>query len=118
MSLEQVKQFYQMVTTDEAVRMRLNGINEQVAGQALDAESIKEFAEKWILPIAAEYGVPFTYEELKEYNETLKNPQGDLSMEELDSVAGGVGAGGGICFFVGLAIGIEAGDAFCVIFGL
>lgn len=118
MSLENIKQFYQLATTDDALRQKLNEINTHVAKESVKPENLKALTEQWVLPIATEYGVPFTYDELMGYNETLKTQQGELSPEELETVAGGIGGGFAVCFIVGSGVYVDFLDALCFFVGI
>lgn len=110
MSMENVKKFYQAVATDESLRVRLSALNKQYDGEALDEEKKAALVEKLVLPIAAEKGLDFTMEDLRQYNENInkRSEDGELSSDELDAVAGGLKIGG-ICFIIGLGGVIAVG---------
>lgn len=118
MSLENVKSFYDLAVKQEEVRSKLNKISSQEAGQTIDVKQAEELAIQFVLPLAAEYGLPFTLEDLHQFNETMKQSSapGELSAEELEAVAGGVTGGVGWCFIVGLAGLVDVGS-FCVFIG-
>lgn len=120
MSIENVKQFYQLAVTDQELRQELTRLSEQAGVQAIDKSKAESMIEQLVIPIATQRGLPFTIDDLQQYNQELKKAQasGELSAEELDSVAGGVGVGGGACFFIGLAGAIDIGDAFCFFIGI
>ena len=82
-------------------------------------------AEAIILPLAQEVGLPFTLDELKEYEqEQLKGL--NLSEDELEQVAGGVPKntnsrnGVNACAYIGVGFGRTKKDgktAFCLLLG-
>jgi isocitrate dehydrogenase len=119
MSKENVRKFYQAVATDEGLRMRLHELNKQHQDEAIDEEKKTALMEKLVLPIAAETGLAFTMEELRQYNEEMSqaNVNGELSSDELDAISGGAGVGFGVCFGPGACIALEIGAA-CFIVGI
>ena len=120
MSIENVKQFYQMVISEEDLRQKLAELGGRMGARDLDQVKAERMVEQYIIPLAAERGLPFTVGDFQQFNKELKDAKGsgELSAEELDSVAGGVGPGGGFCIGVGFAFAVEIGDAFCFIVGL
>lgn len=82
MSLENVVRFEDLLRTDEALQAKL-----REAKEAFDAEGADERAifDALIAPLAAEVGLPFTYEEGKSF--TVDRVE--LSDEELEAVSGG-----------------------------
>ncbi|SFG13340.1 Nitrogen fixation protein of unknown function [Desulfotomaculum arcticum] len=105
MSKENIKKFYEAVAADEGLRTKLNDLNKQYQGEAMDEEKKAALVEKLILPIAAEMGLDFTLEELRQYVEDMgqANVNRELDNNELDAVAGGaIGA----CLLVGVQVGM------------
>ena len=92
MALENVSKFHELVRTDEAIQAKLNAALKSYDGPTGDEKAA--FAAV-IAPIAAEAGLPYTFEEGVE----LATSERDLSDEELEAVAGGSGA----CYFVGIS---------------
>ncbi len=124
MAKENVGMFYEKLTIDISVAEKLNERDKDFAetndAPADDAEEqiIRAFMEKAaaaiVLPLAEEVGLPFTIEELKEYEqEQLKEMP--ISENELDQVAGGrrtkrgddPGVGLSNCAYIG--VGLDAG---------
>lgn len=107
MSLENVKQFYQTVAADETVRTKLVDLFQTDQGQEVDEAKKAELVTNLLLPFAAEQGCPFTLEELRQYEQenTKRGAENELSIDELEAVAGG-DAAVGACFIVGLVGGV------------
>ena len=94
MAKENVGKFYDKLAQDAALAEKLNEMDKKFAdtneGSADDAAMREKAVETIIIPLAKEVGLPFTLEELKEYEqEQLKEM--NLSEDELDQVAGGRG---------------------------
>ena len=92
MAKENVGKFYDKLAQDAALAEKLNALDKDFAeknGASSDDAAMREKAvEAIIIPLAKEVGLPFTLEELKEYEqEQLKEM--NLSEDELDQVAGG-----------------------------
>ena len=92
MAKENVGKFYEKLAQDAALAEKLNALDKDFAeknGASTDDVAMREKAvEAIIIPLAKEAGLPFTLEELKEYEqEQLKEM--NLSEDELDQVAGG-----------------------------
>ena len=135
MAKENVGQFYEKLAQDAALAEKLNALDKDFAeknGTAADDTAMREKAVAAIvIPLAEEVGLPFTLEELKEYEqEQLKEM--NLSEDELDQVAGGRMKGGGIngngessksgayCAFLGVGFGKttrKGNTAYCFILG-
>ncbi|WP_027397968.1 Nif11 family protein [Anaerovibrio lipolyticus] len=118
MAKENVGKFYDKLAQDAALAKKLNALDKEFAeknGASSDDAAMREkAAEAIIIPLAKEVGLPFTLEELKEYEqEQLKEM--NLSEDELDQVAGGSGGKpskrleprGGLnaCAYVGVGFG-------------
>jgi len=136
MAKENVGKFYEKLAQDAALAEKLNALDKDFAeknGASADDAAMREKAvEAIIIPLAKEVGLPFTLDELKEYEqEQLKEM--NLSEDELDQVAGGHpghhgpsggGSGGsnGInaCAYLGVGFGKTKKNgkyAFCIFIG-
>ena len=121
--------FYEKLAKDAALAEKLNEMDKNFAeknGTSADDAAMREkAAEAIILPLAQEVGLPFTLDELKEYEqEQLKGL--NLSEDELEQVAGGVPKntnsrnGVNACAYIGVGFGRTKKDgkvAFCILFG-
>ena len=121
--------FYEKLAKDAALAEKLNEMDKDFAEKngtsAEDAAMREKAAEAIILPLAQEVGLPFTLDELKEYEqEQLKGL--NLSEDELEQVAGGVPKntnsrnGVNACAYIGVGFGRTKKDgkvAFCILFG-
>ena len=124
MAKANVGKFYEKLAQDAALAEKLTALDKNFAeknGTSADDAAMREKAvEAVIIPLAKEEGLPFTLEELKEYEqEQLKEM--NLSEDELDQVAGGR-KGGGInaCAFLGFGLGKttkKGNTAVCFIIG-
>ena len=134
MAKENVGKFYEKLAQDAALAEKLNALDKDFAeknGTAADDAAMREKAvDAIIIPLAKEAGLPFTLEELKEYEqEQMKNMT--LSEDELDQVAGGrkkqqksgksdrTGAGA-YCAFLGVGFGKterKGNTAYCFLLG-
>ena len=135
MAKENVGKFYDKLQEDVALAEKLNALDKDFAekneGSADDIAMREKAVEAIIIPLAKEVGLPFTLEELKEYEqEQAKNM--NLSEDELDQVAGGRMKGGGsngngesskpgaYCAFLGVGFGKttrKGNTAYCFILG-
>ena len=92
MAKENVGKFYDKLAQDAALAEKLNALDKDFAeknGASSDDAAMREKAvEAVIIPLAKEVGLPFTLEELKEYEQEQMNNM-TLSDDELDHVAGG-----------------------------
>ena len=139
MAKENVGKFYEKLAQDAALAEKLNALDKDFAeknGTSADDAAMREKAvDAIVIPLAKEVGLPFTLEELKEYEqEQLKEMT--LSEDELDQVAGGdsykyeynkrnrKGKKGGTaaaCAFIGVGGGkVKRGKktAFCIFVGI
>ena len=121
--------FYEKLQNDAALAEKLNALDKDFAeknGTSADDAAMREkAAEAIILPLAQEVGLPFTLDELKEYEqEQLKGL--NLSEDELEQVAGGVPKntnsrnGVNACAYIGVGFGRTKKDgktAFCLLLG-
>lgn len=85
MSVENIKSFFKKLEDDENFR-----------NEFLKNGKIEKDKPETILMAASEAGYPFTMEEL----ETAKKEEKELSPEELEKIAGGIGVA--ICFNLGV----------------
>ena len=119
MAKENVGKFYDKLAQDAALAEKLNALDKDFAeknGTAADDTAMREKAVAAIvIPLAEEVGLPFTLEELKEYEQDqMKNMT--LSEDELEQVAGGKEPKGrgengkpsykAACAIVGVGIGV------------
>ena len=121
MAKENVGKFYEKFAQDAALAEKLNALDKDFAeknGTAADDAAMREKAvEAIVIPLAKEVGLPFTLEELKEYEQDQMKEM-NLSEDELDQVAGGrsnplgrpsddkPGYSSAACAIVGVGIGV------------
>ena len=133
MAKANVGKFYDKLAQDAALAEKLNALDKDFAeknGTSTDDAAMREKAvEAIIIPLAKEVGLPFTLEELKEYEQDqMKNMT--LSEDELEQVAGGKkrrhgdesksGDGGAFCAFLGFGFGKttrKGNTAYCFLLG-
>ena len=136
MAKENVGKFYDKLAQDAALAEKLNALDKKFDESneaSLDDAAMREKAAAAIvLPLAEEIGLPFTIEELKEYEEEQLREM-TLSDDELDQVAGGylkdssdsskskrVDCNHAACAYIGVEIGLKKKNgktAFCIIIG-
>jgi len=121
MAKENVGKLYDKLAQDAALAEKLNALDKKFAdtneGSADDIAFREKAVAAIVIPLAKEVGLPFTLEELKEYEqEQLKEM--NLSEDELDQVAGGrteprgrhgddkKGYSSAACAIVGVGIGV------------
>lgn len=117
MSIENAKKFYESLLNDRAAMTELQKATEIHANNQLDESKRLALVEEHVLPFAQKRGFSFSVDDLKQVEkERLADAEasGKLSESELQAVSGGV-FGGGICFFVGFAVG---GPGLCFIAGI
>ena len=95
MSLENVGKFEDLLRTDEALQAKLCEAREAFGAEGADERAI---FETLIAPLAAEAGLPFTFEEGKGF--VVEGTE--LSDEELDAVSGGGAWESPLCTGTGL----------------
>ncbi len=120
MAKENVKKFYEAIAADEGLRTRLNDLNQPYQGEEMNEAKKAALVEQLVLPIAAEMGLNFSMEELRQYEEEMvkASKNGELDDAELEAVAGGLfSVTGGICFVVGIGGQIVIGG-YCYITGM
>ncbi len=95
MSKENVKRFYEQISTDEELRAKLEEISRKYQGDKIDEDRAALLLEKEILPLVDQLGFPFTVAELKEYEKEMQQSNADRALDdrELDTATGG-GYGG------------------------
>ena len=94
MALENVRKFEELINGDEALQARLRELTECFDGDSRDPRAVFEAV---VSPLAAEAGLPYTYDEAFEYVEQ-KDDDEDLTADEVKAVAGGYTACGIIGF--------------------
>jgi hypothetical protein len=133
MAKENVGKFYEKLAQDAALAEKLNALDKDFAekneGSADDIAFREKAVAAIVIPLAEEVGLPFTLEELKEYEqEQLKEM--NLSEDELDQVAGGKrvgrgysdksGTGHNACAFIGVGFGSRhknGKSSYCFVLG-
>ena len=128
MAKENVGKFYDKLAQDAALAEKLNALDKDFAekneGSADDIAFREKAVAAIVIPLAEEVGLPFTLEELKEYEqEQLKEM--NLSEDELDQVAGGSRwkikcSGRNACAYVGVGLDKKKKNgktAYCFIVG-
>ena len=133
MAKANVGKFYDKLAQDAALAEKLNAMDKDFAeknGASADDAAMREKAvEAIIIPLAKEVGLPFTLEELKEYEQEQMKEM-NLSEDELDQVAGGKrkyhgpaannSKGGALCAFLGVGFGKterKGTTAYCFLLG-
>ena len=132
MAKENVAKFYEKLAEDAVLVEKLNALDKDFAekNEAPADDTDIAFREKAaaaiVLPLAKEVGLPFTIEELKEYEQDQLKKM-NLSEDELDQVAGGgrrpsrpPGDGINACAYLGVGFGRTRKNgkvAFCLILG-
>ena len=105
-----------LIRTDEEFQAKLKAAADAYTGEQTEEEVFNNV----FLPVAAEYGIIATYDEVKDY---LSNLDGDeMSKDELHQIAGGGkgGHGGGCCYTIGFGLGGASEDgsgAGCLVIG-
>lgn len=103
MAQENVMKFEKLLQSDKALQDRLNDATSAYAGDKADARAVFDAV---IAPLAAEAGMPFTYDEATAAADYAK----ELDEAELEAFAGGGvsfsgGVGVGVCQEVGGGVG-------------
>lgn len=119
MAREDMIRFQELLNSDAEFRNRFSEAAEAYTGE----KDEKSVFEQLLLPFAKEYGLSGTYEEFREYIESMTaSPESELSEDELAQVAGGKGRGYGetACLAVGVGVGgggagvIDGGACFAI----
>ncbi len=117
MAIENIRKFYAILSENEGMVKKLGEFGKEYSKPGVTEEQKVEYVEKYVLPMAAETGCDFTVQELKAFEveqvEELKK-NGELSEDELDGVAGGIGIG--YCLGIGAGFNIHFGG-YCVFIG-
>ena len=87
--MSNIEKFEELLRTDEDLQAKLRAAQEAFEGDPADETSIFDAI---VAPLASSLGLPFTFEELKEYAES----GAEISAEDLDAAAGG-----SFCFVIG-----------------
>lgn len=85
-SIENVKKFYDALKTDPKLYKKLDEIDEKFQDTKLTKEKKREIIKEYIIPIATEFGFPFTIEDLDLFEKSQK----EISLDDISGVAGGV----------------------------
>jgi len=145
MAKENAAKFFELLATDEKLARKIAEADKKfaeannVTAEDANTEAFRsKVITEIILPAAEEAGLPFTLEELAEYEEDqVSLLEKTLSEDELDQVAGGnklsklknhhrrnVEGGAAACFYVGVGMGIvkakdknNASGMFCFVVG-
>ncbi|MCR4870153.1 MAG: hypothetical protein K5859_02515 [Atopobiaceae bacterium] len=106
MAVENVLKFGELIKGDEALQAKMKEASEAFAGDSTDEKAVFEAV---VAPLAAEVGLPFTYEEVAE----LAAAQ-EIDDSDLDAVAGGFA----YCFGIGISNGPDVNiDHACAYIG-
>ncbi len=106
--MKTIADFYEQITTDTELQQKL------AAAQTESKSDDPRAAFEQIIPVIREAGYDFTYDELKAYAEENKpDSAGEMSLEELDSVAGGKG----FCIIFGATADKDGVYCYCVLSG-
>lgn len=86
-------EFFKEVSQNEKLRKEISEA-EKGLGKNLGKEEVKDFFQQKFLPIAKKYGFNFTYEELREYKESMEQKNGEEFNDIfLEKVSGGIDDG-------------------------
>ena len=115
---EGIKKFEELLRTDESFQTKLKAAVEAYTGE----DNEEAVFNGVIIPVAKEYGISASYEEVKEYIRNLSYTDEIVSEDELKQIAGGKGGGfgAGVCFGVGIGWGVACGDdgtVACIVVG-
>lgn len=101
MALENVRKFEEKINGDEALQARLRELSDAFDGDKGDSRAVFDAV---VAPLAAEAGLPYTYDEALEYV-AQKGDEEDISADDLKATAGGFD----VCFVVGFGeVGADA----------
>ena len=109
MSVQNVKEFYQLLLKDQDLYQRVVEVSQNQQGKILDDMAVERLLEKEILPLAEARGLSFTLLDLQQAVLEAQRTTGtdELSDGELAAIAGGTlscllcGVGHGDCFVYG-----------------
>ncbi len=118
MAKADIIKFRELLLSDADFQEKLRKAGEAYTGE----KDEKSVFDNVLVPVAREYGLSATYEEVKNYTASFSGEaDGELSEDELEQVAGGKGDGAILCGIVGLGIGhtkLEKGTAGCFVLGV
>lgn len=116
---EGLKKFQELLMTDEKFQAKLMEAVSACQGEPTEEEIFNTV----LTPLAAEYGISATYDEFKEYMDSLNNRE--INSDEVAQIAGGTSKGFGLeataCIGIGFGAGAGAGKeggGVCVIWGV
>ena len=91
MSVENVKKFYEAVAQDEALKQKFIELSRKYQAQQMDEAKAMAVTEQEVLPFAQQTGYSFAMNDLKSYDEEVKQAKmnSELSDGELEAVSGG-----------------------------
>ena len=100
MAKENIRKFEEIIQKDSSIQERIRSASEAYVHMGKTADE-RAFFDEVIAPIAADCGVPFTYDEVVD----VKDNMGELDESELEAVAGGKWA---MCIFLGFSSDVSA----------
>ena len=109
---EGLKKFEELMKTDTAFQEKLKAVMENYTGERTE----QAVFEGVLLPLAKEYGITATLEEVKEYINNVSGQDRELSEDEVNQVAGGKDFGATACLGWGVGFG-DSGSGKCVVLG-
>ena len=80
-----IQKFKELLAGDAGFREKFKKAAEAYTGE----QDMKSVFDDLLLPLGKEYGLSATYDEFKEYTDSLTPADGELSEAELSQVAGG-----------------------------
>ena len=91
MSTENVKKFYAALAGDEELRNQFRDLEGGQPGVVFNQDDAKKFFADAIQPLAERLGYSFTYEEVAEFEQSIRQNQDmeELTDSELEAVCGG-----------------------------
>ena len=91
MSVENVKKFYEAVSRDESMKQKFVELSRKYQGQQMDEANAMAVTEQEVLPFAQQMGYSFAMNDLKSYDEAVKQAKmnSELCDDELAAVSGG-----------------------------
>ena len=102
MAKDHVKEFEKLLVSDEKLQAKLRAAMDAYTGDKRDEKAVFDAV---ISPLAEEAGLPFTFEDAKDYASENR----ELSLEEGDAAAGGVVT----CIIVGSVIAPGGTEGVC-----
>ena len=116
--MKESKKFAELMRTDESFQAKLKSAAETYSGEKTEEAVFNGV----LLPVAKEYGISVSYEELHDYISKLAHTDEIMDKDELTQIVGGKGGGlgGGYCKYVGVGAGGAGGDGEgfgCIVLG-